>query len=99
MLMVDARTFANSQLNYNLRENMIAACSKVIVEGHDPVPVCLLGGPTYPLLPYVMKEFRIEVQHLVHNFSVIGYLQQGWLLKGHVVVSKAGLASLDALLT
>ena len=32
-------------------------CSKIIVEGEPPVPICILGDPTYPLLPYIMKEF------------------------------------------
>ena len=29
----------------------------MIVDGKDPVQICILGDPAYPLLPYVMKEF------------------------------------------
>ena len=32
-------------------------CSKVIVEGETPVPICILGDLAYSFLPYIMKEF------------------------------------------
>ena len=35
----------------------MTSCSKIIVEGEDPVHVCTLGDTAYPLLPFLMKEF------------------------------------------
>ena len=40
-----------------LEDGTIPECFKVIVDGEDPVPVCILGDPAYPLLGYLTKEF------------------------------------------
>ena len=41
----DARMFSNSELYKKLKEGNIPNNLKGIVEGEDPVPICLLGAP------------------------------------------------------
>lgn len=53
----DARIFSNSRLNKKLRDKSIPSCPTIIVDGEAEVPICILGDPAYPLLPFVMKEF------------------------------------------
>ena len=55
--MHDARIFANSSLNEAIRNGIIPKCEKIIVPGGDPVLICILGDPAYPLLPFLMKEY------------------------------------------
>ena len=53
----DARVFAQSSLNRMLMDGTIPNSPRIIVQNEDPVPICILGDPAYPLLPYLMKEF------------------------------------------
>ena len=53
----DSRMFTNSELYKKLNEGKIPKNPKVIVKGVDPVPICLLGDPAYPLMPFLMKEY------------------------------------------
>ena len=53
-----------------------------------------------PLLPYVMNEFPnggSTSGHLACIRKIVHYLHQGWSLKEHFVLSKAGLNFLDVL--
>ena len=48
----DARILSNSGLNESLINEYISSCSKIIVEGEDPVPICILGDSAYLLLSF-----------------------------------------------
>ena len=40
-----------------MRSGELPSCKKCVVDGQDPVPLCLLADPTYPLVPFLMKEY------------------------------------------
>ena len=44
-------------LYQSLPNGTIPQCRKVIADGQPEVPIFILGDPTYPVLPYLMKEF------------------------------------------
>ena len=48
----DARVLSNFELNESLINEYISSCSKIIVEGEDPVPICILGDSAYLLLSF-----------------------------------------------
>ena len=54
----DAKVFANSSLNYKLREKKIPATFQTVMPGCDKTPNYLIGDPAYPLTPYCMKEYE-----------------------------------------
>ena len=49
--------FLSSSINTKIRTGEIPKCGKVLVEGHHAIPVCSIGDPAYPLLPFLMKEY------------------------------------------
>ena len=53
----DARIFSNSMIFKELQNGTIPQSPRVIKDGEEPVPICLLGDAAYPLLPFLMKEF------------------------------------------
>ena len=53
----DSRKFLQSNLNQKSRNKFVPSCEKQIVEGEMKVPICILGDPAYPLLPFLVKEY------------------------------------------
>ena len=52
-----SRIFLQSNLNQKLWNKFVPSCEKQIVKGEMKVPICILGDPAYPLLPFLMKEY------------------------------------------
>ena len=54
----DAKVFANSAVNKNLRNGDIPVTYQQLLPGSTEVPSYLIGDPAYPLTPFCMKEFE-----------------------------------------
>ncbi len=87
--MHDARIFANSSINKMLRDGDIPQCPREIVEGEIAVPVCLLGDPAYPLLPFLMKEFASAGTNVKEEYF-------GWQLSSGRIVIECAFGRLKA---
>ena len=76
----DTRIFSTSSLNEKFRNGHIPPCPNVFVDGEDPVPVCILGDPAYPLLPFLRKEFSNGGKKMHRSsFMDTDYHQCAWL--------------------
>lgn len=65
----DAKVFANSSVNHELRNNILPATSQYPVQGEPKVPNYLIGDPAYPLVPFCMKEYEscLNNQQVIFN--------------------------------
>ena len=75
------------------RNEYILSCSKFIVEGEDPVPVCILGYTTHPLLPNLMKEYVHGGSNEKEQF--FGFKFSSARKNAHLDVWKGGLAAYE----
>lgn len=48
------------KVNTFFKSGLIPALKKKIVDNEEPVPIFLLGDPTYPLLLYLLKEYSSD---------------------------------------
>ena len=87
--------FGNYALNEMFRDATITKCKRIIVKGGLAVPVCILGDPAYPLLPFLMKEFSKGGKILANVFfgqrlpSVKNcYRERIWVIKTTVWMLK-----------
>ena len=63
----DARVFANCDIQNNYSSGKFNLFYKEFLPGYDCIPQLFLVDPTYPLLPYVMKEY----EHCSTNEEVV----------------------------
>ena len=55
----DARVFVNSEVQKCYTKGKFNLYYDELIPGDELIPQILLGDPTYPMLPYVMKEYAV----------------------------------------
>ncbi|CAM4581506.1 unnamed protein product [Caretta caretta] len=64
----DARIFRNSGLFQKLQEGTLFPDQKITV-GDVEMPICILGDPAYPLMPWLMKSYTGSLDSSQELFS------------------------------
>ena len=54
----DAKAFASSRVNNDLKKGKIPGIFQSFTPGSAEVPNYLIGDPAYPLVPFCMKEYE-----------------------------------------
>ena len=79
-------------MNTKLRNDSIQKWQKAIVQNKPPVPVWILGDPSHPLLPFLMKEVSNGGKYHSNQFYGFWLLSSGMVIEYSLGGLKRGLA-------